>query len=325
MKCIFRMRSLAGALALGLAMCSPLVMAETDSLLSSGPAGMICGTGALRPDAQDDLTEQILQIPAGGRIAYYRFGQGSPVVLVTGYRASLSEWNTWFLRELATQHEVIIFDNRGVGRSVPSGKTTGIASLAEDTARLIRGLKLQNVTLLGWSMGGMVAQAVAERTPDLVRRLVLMNTMAPGPQGIPTPPAVLQVLSATGPDSFGPIMDLLFPPVSAARAEHCFVKDMFLPKSYAQPMVSESVALAQERVMAQWHADSQAADRLADIHLPTLLLAGGEDQVLSADNAGVIAKRMPLAEIRHVPSGGHAMMYQYPLALGKVVNQFIAR
>jgi hypothetical protein len=102
----------------------------------------ICDTDGPRPDRDETLHEQIATT-ANGPIGYYRFGQGHPLILITGYRANLSEWNASFLAELAKTNQVILFDNRGIGRSPPDLANYDAQTLARDTSSLINALGLR--------------------------------------------------------------------------------------------------------------------------------------------------------------------------------------
>jgi pimeloyl-ACP methyl ester carboxylesterase len=286
------------------------------------PQDMICDTDPVRPDRDMALHEQIAQT-ADGPIAYYRFGHGSPLLLITGYRATLAEWNAYFLGELAKQHQVIVFDNRGVGRSTSTDAHYHAADLARDTADLITTLKLSNATVLGWSMGGMVAQQLAIDHPERVSRLVLLSTAPPGPRSVPVSAPVEDILSGRDGSNFESIMKVLFPPIAQQRAQHCFVGDMFVPAGYEKPEIPPAVAAAQEHLLQEWALGNRVFDRLHHTQVPTLILVGMDDQVLVSHNSVVLDKVIPHATLVEVDAGGHAMMYQYPKALARRINAFI--
>jgi len=130
-------------------------------------------------------------------MAHYRFGHGSPIVLVTEFRAALSEWNAAFLAELAKHHDVIVFDNRGVGRSILDATSFAGEDMARDTAALIEALKLRRPTVVGWSMGGSIVQRLATDDPGAIGRMILMSALAPGAAGVPLPPDVEATLSGS--------------------------------------------------------------------------------------------------------------------------------
>src|SRR5262245_55796758 len=116
-------------------------LAATLNQAAAFAENMACGANTSRPDHDPGMHQQIAQTK-NGPIGYYRFGHGKPLVLITGYRATLSEWNSYFLGALASEHEVIVFDNRGIGESKGDVTDYRIADAAGDTANLIRALGL---------------------------------------------------------------------------------------------------------------------------------------------------------------------------------------
>ena len=142
---------------------------------------------AARRDAKSSYKDAPTQtISAGGvDFAYRELGPrgGVPVVLVTHLAAVLDNWDPRVVDGIAARHHVIAFDNRGVGAS--TGKTPDtIEAMARDAIMFIRALGLEQVDLLGFSMGGMIAQVMAADEPHLVRRLILAGTGAAGGEGI---------------------------------------------------------------------------------------------------------------------------------------------
>ncbi len=110
-----------------------------------------------------------------GAVAYRSVGSGPPLVLIMGFGASMEDWSPTFVDDLARTHRVVIFNNAGIGKSTALAKVT-ISGMADQTSALIGALKLGRADVLGWSMGGMIAQALVVRHPNRVRRLVLAAT-----------------------------------------------------------------------------------------------------------------------------------------------------
>jgi pimeloyl-ACP methyl ester carboxylesterase len=286
------------------------------------PEDMICSIDVARPDNALTLHQQIAQT-ANGPIGYYEFGQGSPLVLITGYRATLSEWSAYFLAGLATKHRVIVFDNRGIGQSAPDVESYRVKDLARDTAALVKALGFHSVTVLGWSMGGIIAQQLALDDPELVENLVLLNSAPPGRNSVPVSNQVEEVLSGRGDSSLNNIIKVLFPAGVVQRAGHCFVGDMFAPRDYTTTTVSADVTAVQERLMRSWALNDLSFARLHRTRVRTLVLSGTGDKVLVPDNSITLSKVIPHAKLVEVKEGGHAMMYQYPKALADEINTFI--
>lgn len=268
-----------------------------------------------------DTAESLAQTPRGP-IGYYRFGHGSPILLITGFRATIEEWNAAFLDALARHHVVVVFDNRGIGRSLPGAKSFTLADMAADTEALIKTLGLRHLTLLGWSMGGSIAQQVAIDDPGLVGRMVLMGAIAPGPAGVAVPPDVLATLSGKSGVGLADILDLLFPAPVVPQELKCFTHAMYRPGGYGGAAISGAVTAGQTALLADWAKDEEAAAALAKLRLHTLILAGAADTVVSPKNAEVLRHLLPQSRLILVAHAGHAMMYQYPVALAETIGDF---
>jgi pimeloyl-ACP methyl ester carboxylesterase len=133
------------------------------------------------------------------------------------------------------------------------------------------------------------------------------------------------VLSGGSASSFEAIMDALFPPDARAQAVKCFRREMFAPADYGRVSVDAEVAAAQDRAMSAWWRDNAAADALARLHVPALVVVGEQDAVLSPRNADVLVKLLPDATLHVVLHGGHALMYQTPRRLADAIAHFVAK
>src|SRR4030095_12134611 len=111
-----------------------------------------------------------------GRIAYHRRGSGRPLLVLNGLAATSADWDPPFIERLAPANELILLDNRGIGASTDNGAPFDIDQLANDAARGIEALRVQRVSVLGWSMGGFIAQTVALQHPARIDKLVLLST-----------------------------------------------------------------------------------------------------------------------------------------------------
>lgn len=285
---------------------------------------MPCGADGARPDRATPQPAAATVRTDAGTIGYYRFGHGSPLLLITGLGANMAEWNAYFLGELARHHEVILFDNRGIGSSNAPAERQSIGTLAADGAALLAALDLRNVTVIGWSMGGAIAQRLAlddTAGPRRVARLVLLNTLPPGRGRPALTPAVSNVLTGSGPDHFAAVMRVLFPADAVGDAERCFVRDMFLPAGY-RAEVTDAVTRAQQQALAAWTHDKGTRQALGKLKLPTLVIGGVDDKVLPAVDSTTLAREIGHAELLLVDDGGHALMYQYPVSLARRIDAF---
>jgi pimeloyl-ACP methyl ester carboxylesterase len=314
-----RIRALCAALIIATAGAGPLARAG-----AAPTAGSACITPPATSPIYAGLQEQVAQT-SRGPLGYYRFGRGTPILLVTGFRATLTEWNATFLAELARHHQVIVFDNRGIGRSIPDATSFTVEDMAQDTDALIGALQLHQPVVLGWSMGGTIVQQLAIDDAPAISRMVLLSTLAPGPSGVPVPAAALATLSGGPGVTFNDVMAVLFPPAAVRRAERCFVQEEYKPADYQPAAISAAVTAGQSALLTAWAGDDAAAAGLRKLRLATLVLSGTEDAIASKRNAQVLRLLVANARLRLVDGGGHAMMYQDPLALAREIASFAGR
>ena len=129
-----------------------------------------------------NLTEIKTQVVRVGDIdiAHKTFGSGTPLLLINGFAAPMDFWDPTLLKKLATNHTIIVFDNRGIGDTTSGDKVFSIKQFADDTAGLLEALKIKKADVIGWSMSGMIAQELALAYPDKVGRLVLYSSTCGG-------------------------------------------------------------------------------------------------------------------------------------------------
>ncbi|WP_157971335.1 alpha/beta fold hydrolase [Dyella sp. C9] len=296
-----------------------VLLAWSGSRADTVPPASDCpGTSAV--DAQ---ARQGVAATRAGPIGYYRFGHGEPLLLVTGYRATVSEWNRAFLAALAAHRDVIVMDNPGVGLSRFDHAPETMEGMADVVSGFIEALHLRKVDVVGWSMGGMIAQQLALDHPYQVKSLVLMSTTPPGAAAAPVSAHVHAVLSGQSVSPFEAIMGVLFPPDAQAQAIRCFRAEMFAPPGYHRSSVDARVAHAQSLAMAEWWRDNAAYTSLHRMAVPALVLVGDQDEVLSPRNADALARQLPKASLKVFADGGHALMYQQPRGVAEAIVDFL--
>ena len=126
-------------------------------------------------------------------MAYKMFGKGDPILLIQGVGGSMDDWEPTILRELSSNHTVIIFDNRGVGNTTAGTKQFSIQQFANDSAGLLDALKIQKADVMGHSMGSFITQQLTLTHPEKVNRLVLVSSTCGGKESIPNTPADLEL------------------------------------------------------------------------------------------------------------------------------------
>jgi pimeloyl-ACP methyl ester carboxylesterase len=258
----------------------------------------------------------------GARIAYRRIGKGRPLVILNGLAATSADWDPSFVDRLASANELVLVDNRGVGASTDDGAPFDIARLAEDAARVIEALGFERASVLGWSLGGFIAQVLALRRPAVVDKLVLLSTDPGGAAAkLASPEVVSQLtdMSGTPHEQARRLLSILFPG-DLARSIYDEFGDIV---AAARGRLSPDLVRRQAAAMDEWHRNGTSS-RLADINVPVLVAAGTEDIVIPASNAIALVNVIPGAWLAQFNGGGHAFMAQYPRPLADLINAFLA-
>jgi pimeloyl-ACP methyl ester carboxylesterase len=255
-----------------------------------------------------------------GTIGYRALGHGPPLVLIMGLSGSMDAWPPSLVNALAAHRRVITFDNEGIRRTTLGPGTLSIRRMADDTASLIRRLRLGRTDVLGWSMGGMIAQSLTRRHPRRVRRLVLAAT-APG-NGRATMPGTDVVQALVG--GSANVLDLLFPPGRATLGT-AFVRQV---SSYpnAQPAAPPAVTRSQLNAANEWLLGRDPSGRpLSRLTLPVLVGGGALDRLLPAPNQRHLARRLPNATLRMYRHAAHGFLFQYRKRFVRAVHRFLRR
>lgn len=253
---------------------------------------------------------------ADGNVGYREVGAGSPIMLIMGFGGSMDDWAPAFVDALAAQHTVIVFDNAGVGDTAALASPLTISAMAEQASALITALGLAHPAVLGWSMGGMIAQALAVLHPRQAGRLVLAATQAGTGKSLPIPPAA--ALASSNPAT---VLSVLFPPDQAAAAKAYAEGILEYPGYYA---ASAAIKTEQNAAIQQWMAGRDPAGRrLGQIRIPTLVADGTLDQLDPTPNDWLLARSVPGASLILYPDAGHAFLFQDAGAFVPAVGKFL--
>ena len=253
----------------------------------------------------------------GIRFAYRRFGNAGyapPLVFNQHYTGTMDYWDPAVTDGLAMSREVILFDNAGISSSSGEVPAT-IQAMGANAIAFIKALALDKVDVLGFSIGGMVAQEIALQAPDLVRRLILVGTGPRGGEGIaPMTPAAAEIFSATYDPPEHLWLAVHFTPSAASRAAGLeFLKRKHLRVENRDPEVSEKVAPAQIEALGKYGKQFVGAmDYLKELRLPTLIVQGQNDVIAPTVNSYTMQQLMPNAQLILYPDANHGSFYQYP-------------
>lgn len=260
-----------------------------------------------------------------GQIEYYRAGNGTPIVLIAGYATDVSSWNREFLATLAQHHQIIVPNNRNVGKSKISSASYSSADLANDMYDLIQQLKLKKTAVIGISMGGMIAQQLAVLHPKSVSHLILINTAIAGDQTVEPAPEIKEKLLHLPKYKLGfylTAVDIFFPAKWKPKMAYSLIADRFQPQLLTE-IDPDVVMEKQQALILSWLSDNATAKKLNKLPIPVLVLNGEADVIIPPINSDILANTIPHAQLTRWEDGGHAMIYQYPEDIGNEINHFI--
>jgi pimeloyl-ACP methyl ester carboxylesterase len=255
---------------------------------------------------------------AYGTVDYRAVGHGRPLVLIMGLGGSIDTWPPAFIAGLARAHRVIAFDNEGVGSSTLRPGTLTITRMGDDTAAFIAALHLRRPDVLGWSMGGFIAQAFAVRHPGDYRRLILSAT-GPGDGHAALPSAaVIRALAGQG----GNALSDLFPPDQAREAAAFTVAIARYPHFYAAP---PNVFGLQLSACTRWLTGMDPSGHHdGRISALTLIGDGVDDAIVPSANSRQMARLIPHARLKLYPDAGHGFIFQDEANWAAVIDRFLA-
>jgi len=234
---------------------------------------------------------------------YYEVkGEGYPLVMIIGFGVNLDFWNPHMIEELSKNFKVLTFDNRGTGRTDVSDKEYSIRLFADDTVGLMNVLGISKANILGWSLGGAIAQELALSYPEKVKKLVLYSTSCGGAK------------SVRNQEADAMIMRLLAGGMSVEEAlRFNFTSDfidsnpefveLLIQRTLKAPTSGE-VLLRQRTAIMNEH---ERFDRLSGIKAPTLVLSGKRDILCPPENGSILAKAIPNAKLVFFEKSAHAL------------------
>jgi pimeloyl-ACP methyl ester carboxylesterase len=263
----------------------------------------------------------------GTSFAYREFGAPGkvPLVFLHHLTATLDDWDPAVLDAVAAKRHVIIFDNRGVGRS--GGVTPdSVAAMAQDAAAFLDAKGLKQVDLLGYSLGGFVAQRLAVTRPALVRRLILAGTGPAGGEGISNVAAILADAIQRGTaEGKNPKSFLFFSPTSSSqRAGQDFLTRLAARTQDLDTPASNETIQAQVKAIAVWGSPSSAKEvDLGAIQQPVLVVNGNRDVMVPTSNSIALFEGLRNAQLSLYPDSGHGALFQHSPSFVEQVARFL--
>jgi pimeloyl-ACP methyl ester carboxylesterase len=273
------------------------------------------------------MANQTVQGSNGVRYAYRRFGNsggGVPVVLLQHFRGNLDNWDPALLDALAGEREVIAFNNVGVAST--DGKTpNSVTQMARDAIIFLEALKLEEVDLLGFSLGGFVAQEIALLRRSLVRKLILAGT---GPQGGPVMHGWRKDIADNARvDQAGAeqLLYIMFRHTPSSQAKGVEYLGRFMARKDRDAPSNVATRNAQYDAVVEWGVpDHNKLQRLAAIQQPTFVANGDDDLMCPPRLTHLMGGLIPNAEVKIYPDAGHGFLWQHHTEFGADVKAFLS-
>jgi pimeloyl-ACP methyl ester carboxylesterase len=286
------------------------------------------------PESENDMTTHTHQtaptqfVQADGiRFAYRRFGKtgGAPLVFNQHFTGTMDHWDRAVTNGLAKEREVILFNNAGVSSSSGEVPTT-CQGMGANAIAFIKALGLTKVDVLGFSIGGFVAQEITLQAPELVRNLILVGTGPRGGQNMATlTPEAQRIFGATYKMPEELWLKVHFTdsePSQAAGRE--FLKRFMRRTENRDPEVNEKVAPAQIEAIGKWGEQREGSyEYLKTIRQPTLVVNGDNDVIIYSINSWILQQNIPNAQLIIYPDASHGSQYQYPERFVRHVSMFL--
>jgi pimeloyl-ACP methyl ester carboxylesterase len=263
------------------------------------------------------------------RYAYRRFGAGSglPLLFLQHFTGTLDNWDPAVTDPLALGREVILFENAGVGRSTGSVPKT-IASMAQHALAFLDALHLTRCDVLGYSLGGMIAQQMVQDRPKIFRRMILVGTAPRGGQDIMhlEKPSLAGYLSDPKLRGYAVLGKIFFAPTDSSQAEaDAFIKRLMQRTQDREPVSGPTVAQAQMAAFREWESGTENRfATLKNIRQPTLVVNGVFDEMIPVRNSYWLAENLPNAVLMTYPDSGHGSLFQFHESFARQATAFLA-
>jgi pimeloyl-ACP methyl ester carboxylesterase len=260
----------------------------------------------------------------GIRYAYRRFGKAGtvPLLFLEYFNSNMDGWDPAVTNSLAAHHEVILFDNAGVGAS--GGETPHtVVEMTPHCVAFCRALGLKVIHVVGFSLGGMIAQQLALDHPDLVQRIILLGTAPRGGEGL----TFTELSPEEQADPVAFLLAAFFSPSAASQAAgREYMKRLESREKGRDLPVSKDSAVAQLAAIREWGI-IPATGRYATLNKithPTLIVHGNKDIVVGPIIALILAEHLPNAQLIVYSDSSHGAQYQHAKTFLQHVNLFLS-
>jgi pimeloyl-ACP methyl ester carboxylesterase len=256
----------------------------------------------------------------GVKIAFRVQGEGPPLVLIMGYRLNSIAWPVMFIDVLKRSFTVITLDNRGTGRSDKPLTGYALANMARDVAALLDEIDIESTYVLGYSMGGAIAQEFVRQFPDRVTGLILCATMCGGPRATYAEPSVVRVMRDLDGLSTEQIARQIW---QVTYAPHYLEQNLESAEDQMRREIALPTPLHAADLQFQAFAEFDGSRGLSQIKCPTLVLTGDLDELIPPQNSKVLATLIPDAKLVVIPGGGHRVLWEAVDDCTTLITEFL--
>ena len=260
----------------------------------------------------------------GNQFAYRSFGKegGIPLVFLQHFTGTMDNWDPAVTNALAKNHRIILFNNKGVSTS--SGKTPeSVSEMANDAVDFIHALGYKKVDLLGFSLGGFIAQDIAVNYPSLVRKIILAGTGPIGSEGITKLESVINEGFKEGPENA--LINLFFTKSEESiKAGKAFMKRLQLRTNDRDtPSSNETIGAQAKAIITYGYHEDNDHKQLSAIEQPVLIVNGTSDLIVPSINSFVLAQYIPNSKLIVWSDAGHGGLFQYYEDFVREVETFL--
>jgi pimeloyl-ACP methyl ester carboxylesterase len=308
------------------------------SILTSFLGALICGSVAFAApkssgDPAQDGAGDFTRTPnryveiKGVRYAYRTLGRSNnrtPLVLLQHFTGTMDDWDQALIEGLAKSRQVYVFDQAGVGASGGTTPDT-IAPMAKTAEDIIDALQLKEVDLLGFSMGGFIAQQIAVEHPGQVRKVILVGTGPQGGEGIKNLPTLLADATKISKEKNVPLKVVLFYSTSE-EGEAAGLQAMKRIHNHSvdpEPTILNDSMQAQAKSIVVWGSSPSNLHDLSAVKAPVLVVNGSKDIMVPTTNSYALFQAFPAAQLSLYPDSGHGSLFQYHDLFISQVNTFL--
>jgi pimeloyl-ACP methyl ester carboxylesterase len=264
-----------------------------------------------------------------GTYAYRRLGGGikRPLICLQHFTGTLDNWDPAVTDPLAANREVVLFDSAGIGRSTGTVPTT-VAGMSTHALDFLDALCVISCDVLGFSLGGMVAQQMALERPSIVHRMILVGTAPRGGEDIMhlEKPSLARHLNDPTLRGYAVLQKIFFAPSPSSQAAGgAFIERLSQRKEDPDTPSGSDVAAAQIAAFREWEQPRAARfAELTSIHQPTLVVNGIHDEMIPVSNSYRLAENLPNAVLLVYPDSGHGSLFQFHESFTRQAAAFLA-